>query len=643
MSSRWLLEPQPLADALALGGLTQDPAGLLADLPSPSPDPATALKDTTALTEGAVLHPELQEVLAIMAAPRSSLAISVAPAGGETSFANYRFFFNADPGPFVLAAHGDDGWDLAYLPNQTALLVVIEDLLLGDPLPSQHETHPPAHVDIQGLAALAAGGESDWPLWSMDFATLGAVSKRSDPDSILRGVQQLAEVGLVEEKSKFSPRGERFRECLHRLLRTVAVQFITRTDNGGARGRRVVFMRSPEALLELRWPPLDHDGPLSLRELSIAEALRSLHEEFFESPPPEAALAPPPPMPEEPPTPPLPPPLAKGAAPPPPLPKASAKATKNVPQLVLAALGLTSAVFLVALVPAPATNTSAQNLSGSGNPAPPGDPKSTVIPAPAVAVPPGTPGARPDPVRPKPVAQKQSWVTRQSIDDLNKELAAANQAGNHCTVAGGRDGSFFLGFTSQVKMGEQFLVAGSFTQVAEKLKALAPGEFRFCAVTSDGKGRWLAVVAKGLAPFQQAYAIGNAAHVQQAIEDYWKQDYRVTDLAAENGSFITLLQSKSGIGFQTFHFGTWEETDKSIRESWAKKHSVTALALDRDQWFVILSEDSSVTKQTYRAPKNNTELKAEVSAAWKDNFNLTTVAGHPSAWVVVVSQGPIDR
>ena len=138
-------------------------------------------------------------------------------------------------------------------------------------------------------------------------------------------------------------------------------------------------------------------------------------------------------------------------------------------------------------------------------------------------------------------------------------------------------------------------------------------------------------------------ATGEAEQIESAIQQHWEHDYRIIDLASLNGQYFALFQKLTRIERQTWRRGTWEQVNTAIKEHWAKGYSITALSRDRDRWFVVLSEDLDHSKHTFRAPTTTTELKSEIAAAWNDEYGITSVAGHPGAWVVVLSQGSVNR
>ncbi len=130
MKWRWTLTPSQLADAFALAGHAPDSKLFDGGLPAPSDRPAKSLGECGALVDGDALCPELRRGLSILRAPRHSISITVAPVGGATGFADYRFLFSNPAGPFIMCAQAEK-WDLAFLPDRSAFAVLCDGLLLG--------------------------------------------------------------------------------------------------------------------------------------------------------------------------------------------------------------------------------------------------------------------------------------------------------------------------------------------------------------------------------------------------------------------------------------------------------------------------------------------------------------------------------
>ncbi len=583
MSWRWQVDSQTLANLMARAGVAAPSSGMLANLPPAEQNPDRSTRITR----------PMKEALECLANPQRLIQLAVAPAAGKTAFSEYRIYEAGMRGPYVMLSHRrrsgrtPEGWDFAYLPTVTALLVLMEDFLLGPTVDRGNGESPQLSVNLATLASLAHAVDSEWALLALDFATLGGVSRQDTLPAPPDNSDPLVQSGLRDSSGQWTAQGDKIRECLARILRTTTIQVI---PVPGDPGRRIAYFRSDRSLLALSWDERSSET-MQLELLPVSSALRQLQQILSES-------SSPPQLPE--------------------LPSASTgdkkKQGKPSPQLIVALLGLLlGAIILLANI---------GSLSPSQKPS---------TPAAGNSVPTSNQTPKLESLELQALEFEKAGSLDQAIDMWQQFLDAGGSRTRavqklgqlHLKNKGYKLAVDYLSETAQLAptyqayedLGDAYYQADDKTQAFEAFDnaiALNPTDsqlFIKAGKALRGVKRW----RESRMYFRQAIDLEPAqkdpllkyldqsqswktSSATQTLMDWFVERHndgkRVTVAAGRKGTFFLCMTEEVDVGRQKMLIGTNEQVLDAIKTANSEKRRVCAVAHNkRDKWLVVVEAD----------------------------------------------------
>ena len=129
------------------------------------------------------------------------------------------------------------------------------------------------------------------------------------------------------------------------------------------------------------------------------------------------------------------------------------------------------------------------------------------------------------------------------------------------------------------------------------------------------------------------------------INDYWDEDYFITDFDYGEGHYVVVLSKISEWNGQVIYFGSQFPEDK-VDEGWANGYRITNVMHDGTDWIVIMSGVPSCINQRWITDTDWDSFKRKVERAWRDGMIVTKIAcdlTYPAVYCAVTSDVGIPQ
>ncbi len=110
-----------------------------------------------------------------------------------------------------------------------------------------------------------------------------------------------------------------------------------------------------------------------------------------------------------------------------------------------------------------------------------------------------------------------------------------------------------------------------------------------------------------------------------AVGDYYKDDYYITDFDYGGGYYRIVMSKNIGWNGQIIRYGK-DFPQEAIKEGWDKGYHITNLLHDGSDWIVIMSGVPGCLSQQWFTRTGWVDFKDEISRIWNEDMVLTKVA-----------------